>query len=195
MDLTPLFPSFLGTDMLDLDNDEILKAIRKAEKNSDGLSIHFNGDEPELQKLFGEAKLRFDALHSMFNLRDDVDNQIYRAWANIGPHHTTTEPHHHVEIGDALFCAVYYPLATQVGYPIVFMNPNLTQDAVVHDWVRDQSKPSSLYLSQQWRIQPQTGMLIVFPSWLYHYVMQEDRIPLEKDKRISLAFNSRFVKK
>ena len=77
MDLTPLFPSFLGTDMLDLDNDEILKAIRKAEKNSDGLSIHFNGDEPELQKLFGEAKLRFDALHSMFNLRDDVDNQIY----------------------------------------------------------------------------------------------------------------------
>lgn len=194
MNLTPVFASFVATDTLNIDNDAIIKLIKERQPtNEHGPSIFFNGEEPELQKLFKEASDRILALHEMFNLREDVDNKIYVAWANYGPNQYTTEPHHHVEVPDSMFCAVYYPHAVQEGYPLVFMNPNHAQDAICRNWVFDPNKEKTIYTSQQWRVQPKTGMLVIFPSWLYHYVMMEDNIPLEKEKRISLAFNTRFI--
>jgi uncharacterized protein (TIGR02466 family) len=35
-------------------------------------------------------------------------------------------------------------------------------------------------------VQPKTGSLIIFPSWLMHYVVPNEN----KDDRISLAFNA-----
>ena len=42
----------------------------------------------------------------------------------------------------------------------------------------------------RYKVRPQDGMLLVFPSWLLHFVNPY----LSDDERISIAFNSRVTK-
>ena len=198
MQLMPLFANFLVTDTLDVDNDAIIKEIHakdEATKDRKGKSIFFDGSENAIRSMLNEASKRIEKLHETLNLRSDVSNNVYRAWASIGTNQYITEPHHHLEEPDSVFCGVYYPRAVQQGFPLVFMNPNNTQDAALRHWVHDGSKQKTIYTAQQWRVQPETGKLIIFPSWLMHYVWAEDGSSLNPEDRISLAFNTRFVDK
>jgi hypothetical protein len=195
MELTPLFANFLAVDMLDLDNESIIKTIKEKERTADNRSVFFDGTESSIKPLLHETSMRINGLHERFNMNEDLYHDFYKAWANVGPNQYTTAPHHHVENSDTVFCAVYYPLAEQEGCPLVFMNPNIGHTAVFRDGVYSNKKPQSIYTAPFWRIQPKTGMLVIFPSWLQHFVAVEDDIEVDREKRISIALNTRFYPK
>jgi uncharacterized protein (TIGR02466 family) len=101
--------------------------------------------------------------------------QVYRAGGYVSPH---THP-------AAFLSAVYYPLAGKSAAPIRFDRAN--KDALV--FVMDRFRPETGPLTRQWfLVKPVTGLLIVFPAWLSHWVPPGAE-PESDETRICVAFN------
>jgi len=184
-----LFTNILAVEQdLKLDNKKIEKyclALNKKNKDK-SKSIYFNFSEPELQNLFKIIYEKVNTLHRDLELSDNFRQEFLNAWLNVGSNEYTSVPHNHNDTFGIMFSGVYY-VKTDKKSSIEFVNPNKAQEFVLFS---ETVKNYNTFTSNTMQFQPNTGDLILFPSWLEHYVLNK---PNNKS-RISIAFNTIFRK-
>jgi uncharacterized protein (TIGR02466 family) len=188
MEVKSLFADFFVQDTLDIDHDAIAELVYRKQKESEDESIYFDGTEPEMALFYEQVHAKLHALHRAIGLTPTLQQSLYQAWANVNSSEFITSPHSHTERPYACISGVYYPKAEGKVYPIEFMNNNSAVEATIPlDLIEEETR----FNSSVRRVYPETGMLLLFPSWLKHYVaMTKDKT--ESD-RISLAFNAEMV--
>jgi len=102
-----------------------------------------------------------------------------RSWANINRKYSYHEAHHHCP---NIWSGVYYVQAQENDATISFINSNILNSS----WPYNAKKLYNNDLnSSQTTCKTQTGMLLIFPSYLQHKVDQQ----MSDGERISIAFN------
>ena len=132
---------------------------------------------------FVRQKLLKVALHN--NYIDGLECVIINMWANINEHRDFNKAHLHPN-SDWSFA--YYVKATEDSGGIVFCDPRVrrlmnVQDEILIDYSNDSQH--SIYT-----VNPLNGQLIIFPSYLEHYVEPN----LTQETRISISGNIRYEK-
>jgi uncharacterized protein (TIGR02466 family) len=101
------------------------------------------------------------------------------AWANIQDHGGYNEAHVHPF---SLFSAVYYLKVTNKSGRINFKDPRLGLQN--HIFASSSNPPPPNNFSSI-KIQPEEGLLLIFPSWLEHFT----ELNYDSSERISIAMN------
>ena len=132
---------------------------------------------------FVRQKLLKVALHN--NYIDGLECVIVNMWANINEHRDFNKAHLHPN-SDWSFA--YYVKTTEDSGGIVFCDPRVRRIMNVHDDIlKDYSNDSQ---HSTYRISPLNGRLVIFPSYLEHYVEPN----LTQETRISISGNIRYEK-
>lgn len=126
----------------------------------------------------------FNDLHNKIELSDTHRQIVSEAWVNIGNNINIDSIHCHP---GRVFSAVYYLEADNDCGDLIFTNPN---NSLVHTLHPTFIKSYNCFNSHNYRLIPKKGLLVIFPSYLQHYVQPN----LSKGNRISLAFNSQVIK-
>ena len=108
------------------------------------------------------------------------------AWVNINPQHGFNVPHDHPGY---TWSGVYYVKLPEKeegsrSGNIELLDPRTNTAAMATDIAR-----SSMYFSPKRTINPSNGMILVFPSYLRHWVYPNE----EEEDRITMAFNFRYA--
>jgi uncharacterized protein (TIGR02466 family) len=190
-----VFTSILAVDWLELDNDTIAEYCKSKIYSSIGYSENkkiqsswLDLTAPELVPLADAVTDRINELHSRVGLSANYRQTISKAWANLNQCKSTQDPHCHY---DSVFSCVYYVKGDpSTGGILEFMNPIQHKCLILHpDHIGEQNK----FTIDQYGCAPEPGKLIIFPAYLYHYVSPS--LPTNTSDRISIAFNTQFVKK
>lgn len=191
MNIEPAFFCPLAVDILtNIDNDALKKYAVSLKSQSSGKqksnkggwqSEDFSGYVPELNELFVEILKRVNQLHETVGYTTKYSQGMYNAWININSTGHYNDPHTHPK---STFSGVYYIDTQPDSGNIVFMNP---QAYMIDDTDIETHTP---FLSARRFYPPENGKLIIFPSWLMHYVERNNN----SAERISLSFNT-FINK
>lgn len=187
MNFQPIFCSFLASEVIDLDlEDSCYKIIRQENtRRNDSItqSSFLELSDKTFTPLISKVTDKFNILHKDLGLSDSVSQIVSEYWININLNDKISFPHSHP---NRVFSAVYYVKAETNCGDLVFMNPNKVTCQNISD---DCIKEYNFYNATHWKITPQKNLLIIFPSWLEHYVQPN----LSGTDRISIAFNSRML--
>ena len=102
---------------------------------------------------------------------------LQNSWFSINRQHALHEKHNHLP---STWSGVYYVQCDDNDPGITFINKNLDSN-----WPYCQRQEPNEYNSSVNTIQPESGSLIIFPSYLDHKVEQQDT----NNERITIAFN------
>jgi uncharacterized protein (TIGR02466 family) len=185
-----LFTNILAIEQdTNLDNKKLEKYCLNLNKNHKDKSntIYFNFKEPQLKELFNLIYNKVNELHKNLELSDNYKQEFLNSWLNVSKNEYISIPHNHNDTFGMMFSGVYY-VNTDNESSIEFVNPNKAQEFVLFSKT---VKNFNTFNSNTMTFQPKTGDLIIFPSWLTHYVIMK---PNNKN-RISIAFNTIFNKK
>lgn len=191
MQIDRIFINFVAKDQLDLDNDTISNfCLEKIKNNSTDVSQSRLLDYTqcaELKPLYDTIEEKLAELHTQFNFSKHTKFVINDTWCTLDTAPNTSAIHNH---GSNMFSVVYYPHAPENCPPIEFLNPNPVKFVIDYDWmIEDYNNFNSSMIG----IVPKTGMLLIFPSWLLHYVRKIDTT--ETGNRISIATDTKLVMK
>jgi len=196
-DILNIFPTTLGTILIE--DNELLKNVNSSIiKYYDGIDCDFNHmyigtdgiwttpDDLHTKEEFvclkdvidGEVKIFLKEIYTM----DPSDCVMTGMWCNI--HKSGTKHHIHRHPNSFLSGVVYTDVPKNAG-SIFFVKPDQS------DFKADYANPNSV-LAEQWKIDPVKGMLLLFPSNLYHGT--EPGIMDEGDMRICFSFNYFLLK-
>jgi len=194
MKIETLFTSFIGVDSLlgipNIDNTAISEVCRLNENKMQTMNLgsgnrskYFDEDHPAIQPLILEVGVRLNMVYKTYGgFSPKTRLKIDRVWSNINNNTNIDVPHCH---RTSFFSAVYYPKATYtIGYGCLNIMTPVSGSAIkidpdnISDW---NSFNSDLHVEY-----PTTGKLIIFPSWLFHYVSPNTG----NDERISIAFDT-----
>ena len=102
--------------------------------------------------------------------------EIGKSWVNIQEESGHIASHRH-EL--SIISGAYYPFVEPNSSPLVFTSPILAPKmAEVHNKATE-------FTSNNMEFDIRTGILVLFPSWLYHYTVTN-----QSTKRITLSFNT-----
>ena len=122
---------------------------------------------------------------TQFKFKDNTNFYINNLWINISQKYSSND--YHIHNGSDYSGCLYVQCDSNSG-PIKF-NPNITNNT---DWMNflhdDNKKTYHIYPSLE--INPQEGMLLLFPSYLMHKVNNN----ISNKERISISFNINFKK-
>jgi uncharacterized protein (TIGR02466 family) len=185
MNVEEIFVSFIATEQLTLSNNEALvnSCIKKIKDNGDDNQCYIKYEEStneEYSELFPTIQNIINALSNHYELNK---LQITNAWINLDNSKSITGAHNHSE---SILSGVYYASAGEGSGNLEFMSPVSASSYTFRPGSR---KNMNRFNSDSWTVTPETGKLIIFPSWLYHYV----RLNTDNTNRISIAFNANFV--
>ncbi len=187
MKLENIFSSFVTTDILDIDNDSIYsycKQIQKERGLDDVHQHHLSMHEPELIELYNAIEQRLPVLNQMFALKDGIEQRLFNGWVNYETGKTIVKPHNHAR---QFLTIVYYVYASKNSGELYLMNPNDSHTYVVPSTHGGHAcKEWNEYNNAIHIIKPEPKKLVIFPSWIFHYV-----VPCNTE-RISVAFNTRL---
>lgn len=148
-------------------------------------SIDLNRNEEtseELLKLISAIDDSATKLANYMGIKYNVYANNY--WVNVNGKNSFNSQHTHP---GSVLSAVFYVKVPENSGDIVFRNPNsITQNSYFNHWHLLDKIDSTIVSAGQIRIKPKNSMLLMFPSWLEHYV---DANRSEED-RISIAFNT-----
>jgi uncharacterized protein (TIGR02466 family) len=194
MSITYIFKSFITTEILpSIDNGELIKYAYSLKSESDGVvKSNVNGwqsdmltkSNVEITKLVDIINSQLYALKDEFGVRDNFNFRINNLWLNINSKLSFNRPHVHPE---STVSGVYYVEVPKNSGNIVFNHPSKTQQYHI---LTDAVKVSNDINSSTWHITPDAGLLLLFPSWMEHYVEPNG----SEDNRISIAFNAHIEK-
>lgn len=108
-------------------------------------------------------------------------------WVNVNPKHGFNTPHDHPGY---TWSGVYYVSvpekkdANSKSGAIELLDPRANTTSMALDIAR-----SSTYFSPKRTLTPKNGMILIFPSYLRHWVYPNE----EDEDRISIAFNLRYL--
>ena len=187
-EIQPIFSSFLIQTKLDLDTKSIKNWIEKSQHTADYMiPLHFN--EEVLFDFYIKLHQILDEIHLALGFSKNTKQQFQEAWVNVDSNERTSLPHTHPASD---FICVYYPYVEQGSGNLEFINPN---SAI--EYIFPQSRENTiidthnLFNSKIWQVVPENNLLVIFPSWLHHYVRQGN----SNTTRMSIALNSKFVSK
>jgi uncharacterized protein (TIGR02466 family) len=187
MDIQHIFTTPIGVDFLSVDNQALESFCRKTIANVVG---HPNQSGPldlttvELQPLLAEIQNRLDIMHLELGFKPGTKFKIAKGWANINNSNPIDLPHCHP---GSVFSAVYYVKGsgTPANGNIVLLSP---LDTVIQYAIPEEHKDfNNLFNSWHCTIPPETGKLIIFPSWIMHTV-SANKLP--QSDRISIAIDA-----
>lgn len=104
---------------------------------------------------------------------------IHVAWLNINRKHNFMRHHNHLK---AVFSGVYYIKTPKNSGDLEFNSPVADHKYVVDS---DCIKDFNHFNSNTWIVPAEEGKLVLFPSWLVHFVQPN----LSDEDRISLSFD------
>jgi uncharacterized protein (TIGR02466 family) len=192
MEIKPIFSSVIAIDNIQVDNTVLENYCRQQisqfeqEKNTTiSQSTFLNLQDIELQPLLDIVSTKINMLHKDLGFVDNHRQQIIRGWANINNSEGVDFLHSHP---GAFFNAIYYVKADDESAGLMLLSPipnldHLIQKELIQHW--------NAFNSTWQMIKPYTGMLVIMPAWLKHYVKKHD----STTDRISMAFDSVMVKK
>jgi uncharacterized protein (TIGR02466 family) len=126
--------------------------------------------------------LRINQLQIALDFKENLNHEIIDAWININKHKDFNNTHKHI---GSTFSGIYYVKVPENSGVIEFTNPMSELPYVIGDWM---IKEYNFFNSKTWKVNPEEGKLMIWPSWLLHYVKPN----LSNDDRISIAFNTRI---
>ena len=195
LDVTPTFPTFIGRVRLpdaEAMNDGLHALILAEETEYPTLGRSNIGGWHSRPDFFHRSDSNVSALISWttWALRRMISATTGRdvftgtlsisAWATVCRAGTYHAPHSHP---DSAWSGVYYVDSgsenpgCRLSGVLEFLDPRAGAEAV--------SAPGDPY-GEPFRVRPQAGLLVVFPSWLYHWVH-----PYEGERpRIAISFNA-----
>ncbi len=187
-----VFTSFIAsTSLTEIDNNELINYSYHCKENSQGVlksnaggwqSDSLSIPNTEIGRLADMIHFNLTKVAECWKLKTEKNAvSLENIWININPLSSFNRPHVHPK---SIFSGTYYVKCDeQVGGGIVFLHPAINfQYHISPDIVTDWND----FTSGTWRIQPKPGDLIIFPSFLNHYV--EPNL-LDTD-RITIAFNA-----
>lgn len=184
MQLLTIFSSFIVSDNLSLDN---LSMAQYTKQVCSGSNYQFDANDKVMEPLYSKVKYNLGRVHDKIGLGDNYKQVIGNAWINPSIVRATSIPHNHPS-----YClsAVYFVSGSETSGDLVFLNPNPQHTHVIPS-TRDENciKEYNHINSAIWKIKPIAGTLLIFPSWLFHYVEVGDG-----SERISVAFDSKLEK-
>ena len=185
----PVFSNFIIKSKLELNCtilEEYAYSCKKTQEsynrsNYGGWQGHINerNDFPEeLKTLFSLVEKTSKRVSEELLLNDypKVDN----FWININKHKDFNIPHLHPA---SVFSCVFYIKAPENCGKIVFTNPINAHPFVYNKYTVTKY---NLFNSQEWSYGAETNMLLMFPSYLSHYVTPNENL---NEDRISIAIN------
>lgn len=196
--IQPLFPSFVAMDQLenDLDNDAIVDFCYQQYANcprpkyeggwqSHHLDLEFLDSSP-MDSLLKLMNVNIVKVRDLVGVDPTVKHEIANYWINIK--HPGLDNHHHLDSNAPHFhpnyflSCVYYPKVSDNCGDLYFMSPFPgAKYALPFPLLSKQS----IYNDVEWSVKPETGKLVIFPSWLTHWVNPNH----SQEDRISIAFN------
>jgi len=202
MQINNIFSSFIVVDELNnIDNESIInfvldlksKSVGKNQSNKEGWqSENLDISLPIFNTLFSEINIRAKEIHNTIGLKQKLENKLDTAWVNVNINGGYNVQHRHMS---ACFSGTYYLRGVESGAEgnIVFKNP-IEIDYHMHPDISVEKYTN--ITSGVYNVPPEKGKLIIFPSWLEHYVepnlTNEDRITLSFDTN-STAFFHNFL--
>ena len=192
MKIENIFSSFIIVDTVEVDNKSLLdfsygvtKINQKSRKDNISQSNFLDLNLYPLKQLIDAVENKCNDIHLKIGLKSNFFQKITEAWVNIDHNINITSPHCHP---GRVFSAVYYCQADETSSDLIFTNPN---KSLCHNFHPTLVNNFNDFTSHNYRIKPKTGMLLIFPSSLEHYV-----IPTFSEKeRISIAMNTQAYQK
>jgi uncharacterized protein (TIGR02466 family) len=194
--MTIIFSSFIVEEDLtnDVDNDAIVDYCYSGyhnDKDNPFVGGWASGSLPKehletnpLAPLAQKIDSVVRVLKRDMNFKENIGHEIRNFWVNIfEPKKNAYMPpsNPHVHNGYFLSC-VYYPKVSKNCGNLIFIHPENCVDLTIPK--KYLNAPGNI-TSSRWCVTPKQGTLVVFPSWLMHYV-EENR---GDEDRISMAFN------
>jgi uncharacterized protein (TIGR02466 family) len=134
-------------------------------------------DHHELSPIKDHILSTAQDLHTSIGLGGELE--LTKSWFSINRKNCYHGIHHHCP---DIWSGVYYLQAEQTDATISFMNPNIMGT----NWPFKANRVSfNDYNSSEKICKVSGGMLLLFPSYLYHHVAQQ----LTDSERITIAFN------
>ena len=157
--------------LTNLDNNYLCEEIKKL-KTRDNKDLK----DPCLNLLSGIVLEK--STNILENNLQNTSAKVYlkRVWGNHNFNSDICIPHTHRH---SFLSAVYYPKATDA--KIHFYSP--WTDALLSHVPTDKPKEFNEYNSSYYELNVKTGMLVIFPAHLPHFV------PVSKDDRYSIAYD------
>ena len=188
MELHNIFSNFIVTDFIEeVDVNEIHKyclEAREEKKQSERNQYHISIIDDRFKKLNDavNARLQFIA-NEVLNLKENLSPKIVCSWINYDCNAAISRSHNHQS---RFLCATYFVTG---GSNLRFITPN-----PLVEWIIPTSRSNNVvnetnqYTKTWYDVEPEPGKLVVFPSWMNHYVVDSDA----KNDRISIALDSRL---
>ena len=187
LNIEHIFTTPIGIDHLSIDNISLEKFCRDSVAAASG---HPNQSGPldltalELQPLLNEISDRLKVIHEQLGFNPKTKFRIKKAWANINNSNPINLPHCHPT---SVFSAVYY--VKGAGVPengnLVLLSP---LDTIIQYAIPEEHKVyNNFFNSWHCTLTPETGKLLMFPSWIMHSVSTNK---LENSDRISIAIDA-----
>jgi hypothetical protein len=191
MEIQNVFNNFLCTDILDIDNNELVKySYQEKEKSTGRIRSNRGGwqsndldlSDPNIQPLVNAITEKLNSLHLNLGFSEKYKQFIDNMWININPPGSLNLMHYHE---NSFFSGSYYVSTNAKTGSIHFVNP-----IPVHDWVisKEIIKDFNSFNSKAWEILPKSNLLVIFPAWLEHFV-NENKSDVD---RISISFNTKL---
>ena len=171
-------------DLSYLLTEEIQNALQRIGYTQNDLVDGIRGDKdpsqmPELKHLYDEFQKYVDAYSDEIGI---AHSRIYESWMNILTMNGSVGVHRHY---DSVVSAAFYPYVDPGSAPITFVNPS--EGFRMLDVQHTAPNAPGLYTSNIQHVEARTGQLVLFPSWVQHYVK-----PNKTNMRITLSFNTKF---
>ena len=187
MNITPFFVNFLLEDRLTIDNNALAEyclSIRNVDSgrlvsNKNGWqSNDIDLEAIELQPLLTQLRSRIIGMCDAYAIRNTLNFKIENGWININKQGGWNTPHCHL----GTFSAVYYAQAYPNQGALQLVDRDTSKNSIFNYMTVHSFNSAN---NSNHTIIPATGKLVIFPSWVLHYVDSNDT----DIERISLAFN------
>ena len=159
-------------------------SISASRSNSGGWQSPFFQfyDSPTIQKLFDD-KISLSAFGLIgYHIKHSTNLNSVEYWYNVNTPNSYNMPHTHP---NCLMSGVFYIKVPENSGNIVFTRPEIESLELSH--FNNGTNITNPYTNTSYSIKPQKGKLILFPSYLSHYVEQNK----SNEDRISISFNFR----
>lgn len=184
----------LSEEMIEINNDELRQLALDKYREEDGVvksnlsgwqSDFVNNLDKPYQQLIMAILKSSGQITEYYSVHQDLNRVLQNMWININPKGGSNRLHNHP---GAFVSGVYYVNAPEdCGY-LALEHPASNYDyhcnrMNISDW--------NIQNAATLKIKPQTGKLVLFPSFAHHYVEPNN----SNELRISISFNIGFDKK
>lgn len=180
-----LFPTpIVEYDLSEYLTADVAKALQRTSKATNGLVDGIRAEEdpstiPECRELYKAFQNCVDRYSAILGINK---SSIFESWMNVLMKGGSVAVHRHY---GSIISAAFYPYVEDNSANLIFVNPldGFRMMDVNEECLTCHGK----YSSNIKAVEPKTGKIVLFPSWIQHYVP-----PNKSNLRVTLSFNTRI---